>query len=124
MKVLSKAHVIRQDQVLNVQREIEIMRKMRHPFIVSYGTHFQDERHLYITAQFVRGGELYSVMQRTRAISNHFAVLYAAELLLALEHMHQNDVVYVLLLLVPLVLLALLVLLVLLELLVLMVLLC
>ncbi len=45
-------------------------------------------------ADFASGGELFFWLKRERVFSQSRARLYAAELVLALEHLHSMDIVY------------------------------
>jgi serine/threonine protein kinase len=45
-------------------------------------------------ADFASGGELFFWLKRDRVFSQSRARLYAAELILALEHLHSLDIVY------------------------------
>ncbi len=44
--------------------------------------------------EFVKGGELYSVMGKTGTLCNDSARFYTAELLEALVYLHSNNVAY------------------------------
>ncbi|CAM9775613.1 unnamed protein product [Heterosigma akashiwo] len=63
------------------------------PFIVNLHSAFRLDSHLYFALDFAPGGDLFTRMQRARP-SKGEAVLYAAEILLALEHLHAHGIVY------------------------------
>ena len=46
------------------------------------------------TGSFVNGGELFHHLQREQRFDEERSRFYSAELLLALEHLHELDVVY------------------------------
>ena len=49
---------------------------------------------LSLSADFASGGELFFWLKRERVFSQSRARLYAAELVLALEHLHDINIVY------------------------------
>ena len=49
---------------------------------------------LYLVTDFAPGGELFFWLKRDRVFSQSRVRLYAAELVLALEHLHNHDIVY------------------------------
>ena len=49
---------------------------------------------LYIVLEFVQGGELFSHLRRAGRFTADVARFYAANIILALEHMHARDIVY------------------------------
>ena len=55
---------------------------------------FQDEFNLYLIMEFVNGGELFHHLKKETKFAESRAKFYAAEIVLALEYLHQNGVVY------------------------------
>jgi len=64
------------------------------PFIVKIHFAFQTPEKLYFVMDYLPGGEMYYHLRRDRAFSEVRAKFYAAEILLALECLHLNRVVY------------------------------
>ncbi len=50
--------------------------------------------HPLISNRFVNGGELFHHLQREQKFNEERSRFYSAELLLALEHLHDLDVIY------------------------------
>ena len=94
MKVLDKANVIARRQGEHARAERRILGAVRHPFIVALRFAFQSERKLFLVTDFCRGGELFFHLKRMRRFAEPVARFYAAELILALEHLHEHGVVY------------------------------
>ncbi|KZF19699.1 kinase-like protein [Xylona heveae TC161] len=67
----------------------------RHPFVVKLYYAFQDHEKLYLILEYAQGGELFTHLAMERMFSEDVAAFYMAEMVLALEHLHQNvGVVY------------------------------
>ncbi|OKL63253.1 hypothetical protein UA08_01595 [Talaromyces atroroseus] len=67
----------------------------RHPFVVKLYYAFQDHEKLYLILEYAQGGELFTHLAAERMFSEDVAAFYMAEMVLALEHLHQNvGVVY------------------------------
>ncbi|OAT10539.1 AGC/RSK protein kinase [Blastomyces gilchristii SLH14081] len=67
----------------------------RHPFVVKLYYAFQDHEKLYLILEYAQGGELFTHLAMERMFTEEVASFYMAELVLALEHLHQNvGVVY------------------------------
>ncbi|KAJ9223175.1 hypothetical protein DTO280E4_6883 [Paecilomyces variotii] len=67
----------------------------RHPFVVKLYYAFQDHEKLYLILEYAQGGELFTHLAMERMFSEDAAAFYMAEMVLALEHLHQNvGVVY------------------------------
>ncbi|KAF9365276.1 camp-dependent protein kinase catalytic subunit [Mortierella sp. NVP85] len=94
LKVLKKRQVVQSNQIEHVNEEKRILEKIRHPFLVKTWGTFQDTTNLYIVMDYVVGGELFSVLRRMQRFSNSVAKFYACQVLLALEYLHCNDIIY------------------------------
>lgn len=94
MKTLRKEVLLRRHQVEHTKHERLILEAVHHPFIVKLVYAFQTIDKLYLITDFASGGELFYWLRRQRVVSQAAARLYAAELVLALEHLHSMDIVY------------------------------
>ena len=66
-----------------------------HPFVVKLYYAFQDQEKLYLILEYAQGGELFTYLAAERMFPEDTASFYMAEMLLALEHLHQTvGVVY------------------------------
>lgn len=61
---------------------------MDSPFIVQFLGTSQDAKNLYCTMEFVQGGDLFSVLCKKERLDSKDASFYAAEIVLALAHLH------------------------------------
>lgn len=62
----------------------------RHPFVVKLFYAFQDHEKLYLILEYAEGGELFTHLAMERMFTEDVAAFYMAEMVLALEHLHQN----------------------------------
>jgi serine/threonine protein kinase len=62
----------------------------RHPFVVKLFYAFQDHEKLYLILEYAEGGELFTHLAMERMFEEDTAAFYMAEMVLALEHLHQN----------------------------------
>ena len=94
MKVLKKSAISAQGQVENTKSERDILFEVRHPYIVRLRFAFQSEDKLYLVTDYYNGGTLYYHLRKAEAFSEDRARFYAAELLSALDHLHQQNIIY------------------------------
>ncbi|GCB25147.1 serine/threonine-protein kinase psk1 [Aspergillus awamori] len=62
----------------------------RHPFVVKLFYAFQDHEKLYLILEYAEGGELFTHLAMERMFDEDAAAFYMAEMVLALEHLHQT----------------------------------
>jgi serine/threonine protein kinase len=91
---LRKDSVIAKKQVNHTKDEKHILQKILHPFIVRLYYAFQTKGKLYMIMDFVNGGELFQYLKNETRFSEERVVFYAAEIALALIHLHSHGIVY------------------------------
>ncbi|CAI2372955.1 unnamed protein product [Moneuplotes crassus] len=94
MKVLRKKDIREVEEKHRILLEREVLANIDHPFIIKLHTAFQSSEKLYFVLDFVNGGELYTHLTNEGIFSVEKAKFYAAEITLALECLHQNDIIY------------------------------
>lgn len=97
MKVLSKKVIVKKNEVAHTIGERNILvstATKSSPFIVSLKFSFQTPTDLYLVTDYMSGGELFWHLQKEGRFTEDRARFYIAELVLALEYLHDNDIVY------------------------------
>ncbi len=94
MKILKKKEMMIRDQVLHVKTEKKIMEMVDHPFIMKLNWAFHNRQKLYIITNFCPGGELFFHLSRVERFNEASAKFYAAQIVLALEHLHSLNIIY------------------------------
>ena len=94
LKVTRKTEVVRLKQAEHVKSEALILSQVQHPFIVMLYHRFQDERSLYLLEEFVQGGQLDHFISRNGRLANETARFYAAQVVMAMQVLHQEHVAY------------------------------
>jgi serine/threonine protein kinase len=94
MKSLNKSNVKRRNQVEHTKTERRVLGRAKHPFIVHLHYAFQTSQKLYFVLDYCPGGELFFHLSRMEKFEEPMAKFYAAEITLALEHLHELGVVY------------------------------
>lgn len=97
MKILSKKVIVKKNEVAHTIGERNILVRTASkscPFIVGLKFSFQTPTDLYLVTDFMSGGELFWHLQKEGRFAEDRAKFYIAELVLALEYLHDNDIVY------------------------------
>jgi len=94
IKILKKSEIAEKGQIENTKSEREILCEIRHPFIVRLRFAFQNEEKLYLVTDYYNGGSLFYHLKKVRMFSEDRARFYGAELLLALDHLHSQNIIY------------------------------
>mmetsp|Transcript_38659 Transcript_38659/g.46807 ORF Transcript_38659/g.46807 Transcript_38659/m.46807 type:complete len:360 (+) Transcript_38659:276-1355(+) len=94
IKMLSKSQILRTKQVMHIKAERDILGVVNFPFLVSLLGVSQDEKCLYFALEFVVGGEFFTHLRSSGRFSEETARFYTAEILLSLEYLHNQDIIY------------------------------
>jgi serine/threonine protein kinase len=94
MKILIKKQVKLRHQEAHTKAERDLMVKINCPFIVNIKFAFQDEYKLYIITEFMQGGEMFFHLHKEKKFSNEKTRFYVVEIILAIEFLHKNNMLY------------------------------
>ena len=78
------------DKLDAVREEIQMMKSIDHPFIVSFYDWMEDDRAIYIVMEYCEGGTLYDLIHRETKLPELQASVIATELILALDYLHRE----------------------------------
>lgn len=97
MKIISKRLLYKKgtsvmDNVI-VERNI-LQRISSHPFIVTMQCSFQTREKLFIIMDYLAGGELFLRLGREGIFLEKTAAFYLSEIILAIEHLHNNNILH------------------------------
>jgi serine/threonine protein kinase len=94
MKILRKTHLVKRRQIERTRTERKVLSVVNHPFIMKLHYAFQSPDKLYLVLDYCPGGELFFHLSRFRRFPERVARFYAAELLLAIGHLHKRGIIY------------------------------
>ena len=83
-----------QKDIKRIFIEKNIVQTLDHPFIVKCYSTFQNKEKAYLILDLLNGGDLYTHINNYGKFKETRAKFYAAEIILALEHLHKNHIVY------------------------------
>nr|XP_040147938.1 serine/threonine-protein kinase Chk2 isoform X2 [Ictidomys tridecemlineatus] len=81
------------DPALNVETEIEILKKLNHPCIIKIKNFFDAEDY-YIVLELMEGGELFDRVVGNKRLKEATCKLYFYQMLLAVQYLHENGIIH------------------------------
>ena len=94
MKILSKTQLKITHQEEHTKTERDLMVKASSPFLVTIKFAFQDDKNLYIVSDFMQGGDLFYHLHEEKNFPEEKAKFYLIEIILGLECLHKNNMIY------------------------------
>ena len=74
--------------------ERNVLSYTKHPFIVGLNYAFQTRDKLFLILDYCPGGDLGKILNREKRFTEERARIYLAEILLALEDLHNRDIIF------------------------------
>lgn len=95
IKVLKKADMIAKNQITNVKAErMILMKQAESPFVVKLYFTFQSKENLYLVMEYLNGGDCAALIKTLGALPEEWTRAYVAEIVLALEFLHERGIVH------------------------------
>ncbi|GLJ16972.1 hypothetical protein SUGI_0293510 [Cryptomeria japonica] len=96
LKVMNKELLQQRNACKMAATEKEILSCLDHPFLPSLLTHFESENHTFLAMEYCSGGDINVLRHRqpTKTFSESTIRFYAAEVVVALEYLHEQGIVY------------------------------
>ena len=94
MKILMKSHIKLTHQEEHTKAERDLMVQINNPFLLNIKFAFQDETKLYIVSNFMQGGDMFYHLHFENKFSEKKAKFYLIEIILGLEYLHKNNMIY------------------------------
>ncbi|KAL3354959.1 hypothetical protein AABB24_019176 [Solanum stoloniferum] len=96
MKAMDKSIMLNRNKVHRACAEREILDMLDHPFLPALYASFQTKTHICLITDYYPGGELFMLLdrQQTKVLKEDAARFYAAEVVVALEYLHCQGIIY------------------------------
>ncbi|KAG0467894.1 hypothetical protein HPP92_017222 [Vanilla planifolia] len=96
MKAMDKTVMMNRNKVHRACTEREIYTLLDHPFLPTLYTSFQTTTHVCLITDFCPGGELFALLDRQpmKNIKEESARFYIAEVVIGLEYLHCQGIIY------------------------------
>ncbi|XP_022861803.1 mitogen-activated protein kinase kinase kinase NPK1-like isoform X1 [Olea europaea var. sylvestris] len=83
-----------QDQLLELEKEVNLLKNLSHPNIVRYLGTAREEDSLHILLEFVPGGSISSLLGKFGSFPESVIRMYTKQLLLGLEYLHKYKIMH------------------------------
>ncbi|KAJ0545963.1 putative protein kinase AGC-PDK1 family [Helianthus annuus] len=94
LKIMDKKFITKENKTAYVKLERIVLDQLTHPGIIQLHFTFQDTYSLYMALESCEGGELFDQITRKGRLTEDEARFYAAEIVDALEYMHNMGLIH------------------------------
>ncbi|CAF0998400.1 unnamed protein product [Rotaria sp. Silwood1] len=94
IKVMDKRKLVRYKQIDHTLNERRVLYSLQHPNTVRYFFSFKDNSFIYLSLEYIGGGDLFTYLRRTGKFNEKHVKFYAAQIFLVFEYLHHFDILY------------------------------
>ena len=94
MKVIKKDSVRFQDDDKKFLKEIEVLIKLEHPYIIKIFEYFTDDLNYYLITEYISGGELYEGLVKMSNFNEFKCAFILNQIISAVYYLHSNNIVH------------------------------
>ena len=95
IKILDKTKMLEdEDDIKRVQKEINILKKLRHKNIIQLYEIMESKKNLYIVMEYCEGRELFDYIVMKKRLTEMEACKFFQEIIDGVEYLHQNCIVH------------------------------
>jgi serine/threonine protein kinase len=94
IKILKKEEILKSKQADHILNEIKILNMIDHPFITKFNGFTQDSKFIYISLEFINGGELFTYLRSIGKFNIDQSKFYITQIICIFEYLHSKDIIY------------------------------
>jgi 5'-AMP-activated protein kinase, catalytic alpha subunit len=94
IKILEKEIIFQQNDQERVNREINILRKVRHPNIIQLYEIIETEEKLFLIMEYAGKGELFDEIVKYKTLPESLSFQYFQQIVAGIDYLHQVGVVH------------------------------
>ena len=89
IKILEKKKIIQKEDKIRLEREIEVLKKLRHPNLVHLYSVIETKDKIYLIMEYIKGMELFDYIVMKKKLSEIEACMFFQQLISGIEYLHK-----------------------------------
>ena len=94
IKILDKKKIIKEKDKIRIDKELKILKTLRHPNIVHLYSDIQTGSYIYIIMEYIKGIELLHYISSNKRLSEEEACFYFRQIISAIEYLHKLKIAH------------------------------
>lgn len=95
IKIIDKKQTFKEtEDIIRVQKEINILKKLKHKNIIQLYQIMESKKNLYLVMEYCEGKELFEYIIKKKKLSETEACKFFQEIIDALEYLHENKITH------------------------------
>ena len=94
IKIMEKNKIIQNEDKIRIEREIKVLKNLRHPNIVHLYSVIQTEEKIYLIMEYVKGKELFDYIVMKKKLSESESCCFYQQIISGIEYLHKIKYVH------------------------------
>ena len=94
IKIMEKNKIVEKRDKVRIEREIKVLKNLRHPNIVHLYNAIQTEEKIYLIMEYVKGRELFDYIVMKKKLSEYESCLFFQQIISGIEYLHKIKYVH------------------------------
>jgi 5'-AMP-activated protein kinase catalytic alpha subunit len=94
IKIMEKNKIVHQEDRVRIEREIKVLKNLRHPNIVHLYSVIKTEEKIYLIMEYVKGKELFDYIVMKKKLSESESCLFFQQIISGIEYLHKIKYVH------------------------------
>ena len=94
IKILDKSKIMKYEDKIRIEREIEILKKLRHPNIMRLYSIIETDKQILLITEYIKGQELFQYILLKKKLSEEEACLYFSQIVSGIEYLHKLKIAH------------------------------
>ena len=94
IKIMDKSKLVQKADRIRVDREIKVLKNLRHPNIIHLYSAIENEDKIYLVTEYVKGKELFDYIVTNKKLSESESCLFYQQIISGIEYLHKIKYVH------------------------------
>ena len=94
IKILEKKKILEYEDRVRIEKEIKILKTLRHPNIIHLYSVLQTKENIYLIMEYAKGIELFEYIGKKKRIEEIIACQIYQQIISGLEYLHKTEIVH------------------------------
>ena len=94
IKIMEKSKIVQAEDKTRIEREIKVLKNLRHPNIVHLYSVIQTDEKIYLITEYVKGKELFDYIVMKKKLSENESCLFFQQIISGIEYLHKLKYVH------------------------------
>ncbi len=94
IKIIEKNKISHEEDKIRMKREIEVLKKLRHPNIVHLYSVIDTEEKIYLITDYIKGIELFDYIVKKKKLTENESCIFFQQIISGIEYLHKIKYVH------------------------------